>query len=67
VTDEIVPGEISNNSFILQLVDNMIFEAVKLEQKNATLNDASSCTIPEMQNVVIFEVAKAGIQVLKQV
>jgi hypothetical protein len=61
VTDEIVPGEISNNSFILQLVD-----ALK-NQKNATLNDASSCTIPEMQNVVIFEVAKAGIQVLKQV
>jgi hypothetical protein len=46
---------------------------VKSEKNNAMLNDASSCIIHEMQNVVIVqddaldEVDEAGIQVLKQV
>ncbi|MCI21719.1 hypothetical protein A2U01_0042889, partial [Trifolium medium] len=53
-------------------IDHVILEVVESEQTIATLIDASSCAIPEMQNVVIMqddgldEVAKVDIQVLKQ-
>ncbi|MCI87036.1 hypothetical protein A2U01_0108317, partial [Trifolium medium] len=32
---------------VLQQVDNTTLEAVKLAQKNATLNDVSACAIPK--------------------
>jgi hypothetical protein len=53
-------------------VDNITLEAVELAQKNATLNYASICAIPEtMQGIVIVsdddfdEVVRADLQVLK--
>ncbi|GAU30416.1 hypothetical protein TSUD_364620 [Trifolium subterraneum] len=74
VTGEIVHDETSNNNFILQLVDNAISKALKSKQKNTTLNDVSSCAIPETTLKVVIvsdddfdEVVKADIQMLKQV